>query len=529
MAFQHWVAYIRAGDCGNLSDGTTKERLRCPLFWCRESFDSLASTLQHVSECQWLSNTWYWCPYCCRPESFIVSEESCGDPFQPNIQRKDSKLRRAVTFFKQLGLKSCSRHKDPASTSVGESESFDNWLTRQHRSEMEDTSHQIPMRAELADCSGTFGDTAYSGKGAEHVHEMEDTEIDTSQDLDHLSCPTQDANSASQPYELDVDDLAMEPQLGGEAANPINSFSGIGAQFEAARHDTEPLEETSESPASAIGVPFSHQSTANAPPLNAEIRSTGPAYLGPDTVSLPEVVKHHWYQVNTALANGGSMAMSKPESSVCEGTALSTQSHVEELRETVRIFNEEWLRRCQSIPDLAQRASAFSPRSLLDTGVQMLQLIFRGGQPGTFDAVFALAHVACAATYIIHRHDRSHCWNEILQDMFQLQYIIQDKDDARLFSQLVDLLRWPQGLSGKQSCGTYFVDENSGTLVPLRRPVVGLEGLFSIESPDLQAPRCLKEPALVQSEPSVKDVLVVKECSKFLDGKLIRQRSFNES
>ena len=83
----------------------------CPLLWCRESFENLASILQHVSVCSEVQSGWYWCPHCCRPEQFMGRDgpRSPNVPSQHSVSRKSSKLRRAVRFFKHLGHKKTSR------------------------------------------------------------------------------------------------------------------------------------------------------------------------------------------------------------------------------------------------------------------------------------------------------------------------------------------------------------------------------------------------------------------------------------
>ena len=106
MAFQNWVAYGRADS----PDSRT-----CPLLWCRHNFENLESCLQHVSTCQWLSNAWYWCPRCRRAELF-TPEDSIAQPSVQLIHRKDTKLRRAVSFFKHIARRSRSQERGTSST-----------------------------------------------------------------------------------------------------------------------------------------------------------------------------------------------------------------------------------------------------------------------------------------------------------------------------------------------------------------------------------------------------------------------------
>ena len=528
IAFQHWVAYIRGGACGHPSDVTAKEHLRCPLLWCRESLDNLAATLQHVSECPWLSNAWYWCPYCCRPESFMASQEPYADTLQHNVQRKGSKLKRAVTFFKHLGLKSCSRHKDPGSSSTIDTESFDTWLAKRRRSEMEDTSHQISTCAELAASSCDTHDRLSNPTiETKDIHEMEGTMTQTSHNLEYSSPHTQ-ANITSQPCELGVEPPFMMLHSRVEVTAAANPFTAIGAQFEGVPHDVEQSAEMLISPASIIGGLLNRRGAEPNTSSCAGIGSASPANNGPDTVSLPEVVNRHLCDDNVAPPLRGSPLPSGNDGDLRDGARLSAQSQVEGLRETVRVLNEEWLRRCQSAPDLLLRASAYSLQSLLDTGAQTLQLIFRSVLPNTFDAVFALAHTACAAAYIMHVDDGSHCWNEFFQHILGLQNLIQNRSDARLFVQLVKLLWWPQGSSARRFCGNQFLDESTGTLVPLRRPVGDLNGLPPTAITSLQAARYPTKPEPMTFLDSLKNGVVLQECSRFLDGKPTYQHSFSK-
>ena len=108
MAFQNWVAYGRTVS----PNGRAREHLTCPLLWCRHNFENLESCLQHVSSCQWLSNAWYWCPRCQRAELFIAEEPSSTLHYPYSVRQKDSKLRRAVSFFKQIGRRSHSQQRE---------------------------------------------------------------------------------------------------------------------------------------------------------------------------------------------------------------------------------------------------------------------------------------------------------------------------------------------------------------------------------------------------------------------------------
>ena len=519
MAFQHWVAYIRPSDCDYSSEATAKEHLMCPMLWCRETFNDLAPTLQHVSECPWLSNAWYWCPYCRRPENSMAYEEPCAETMQYKLQRKDSKLRRAVTFFKHLGLKSCSRHKSSGSSST--SESFDTWLAKRKRFKMEDTSHDPSSPMELADTKmGTHGHRLIPEQQSKTVYEMEGTTIYNPWDLDDLPHYSQEASTAVEPCELDVRNLDMARQSNWTTRNSHGSLTGIGAQFEVAQLKAEPWEEMV-SPVSTIGGPLICQSNGL---CHTKCGLISPTNSNSNTAPSPEINESDWRQFKVSPTLNGSLLSSGSVGDLSQGVTSSTLSQVEELRETVHVLNEEWIRRCQSTPNLVPRTSALSPRSLFVTGVRTLQHVFRGFLPRTFEAVYALAHITCASAYIMHGDDTSHCWTEFFQDILKWQYLMLNDSDAQVFIQLVNLLWWPRDSSAKLSCGKYFLDETSGTLVPLRRPAAGFDASSPTKTDDSQPPR--RSLASTSLLTSLKTGAVFRECSRFLDGKPTHQHPF---
>lgn len=520
MAFQHWIAYIRPVDCGHRSDATAKEHLMCPLLWCRETFDNLASTLHHVSECPWLSNTWYWCPYCGRPESFMAYEEPRAETMQYKLQRKDSKLRRAVMFFKHLGLKSCSRHKSSGSSTL---KSSDTWLASGERFEMEDTSHDDDLSPkELADnMMVTPGHRLDPKKQSKPIYEMEGTMLYSPRDLDDLPRYSRGASPVVEPCELDVGNITMARQSNGTTGSSHGFLTGIGAQFEVTQLSPEPWKETLVSPISAIQSRFTCQSAGTNTSCHTQCGIITPTSSNSGPALSHAINQPDWGQAKVSPILNGLLLSPRSEGGRNHGVTSSTQSRVEELRETVRILNEEWIRRCHSAPELVLRASALSPRSIFATGVRTLQQVFRGVLPRTFETVYALAHIACASAYIMHGDDTLHCWNEFFQDILNWQHLMISHSDAQIFIQLINLLWWPQGSSSKFSCGGYFLDQTSGSLVPLRRPAVGFDAASSTGANDSRTPP--ESPTSMSLMTSLKTGVVLRECSRFLDGKPTHQ------
>ena len=110
IAFQHWVAYVR----NNTSRTPTKQPGACPLSYCEKVFDNFESLLQHVSVCSWLSNGWYWCSICLRHEKFTPPIPEGEQESRLWTQKKETRLKRAVAFFKHFGgYRSFSRKHNP--------------------------------------------------------------------------------------------------------------------------------------------------------------------------------------------------------------------------------------------------------------------------------------------------------------------------------------------------------------------------------------------------------------------------------
>ncbi|KAL2039521.1 hypothetical protein N7G274_007793 [Stereocaulon virgatum] len=105
VGFRDWVKTFRQISL----DIEIEERVMCPLLWCRKVFENLSSVVDHVRSCDRLSDGWYWCPTCRRPERFLECDESCGMGQRSLPQRKGSKLQRAASFFSCLGRKQPSR------------------------------------------------------------------------------------------------------------------------------------------------------------------------------------------------------------------------------------------------------------------------------------------------------------------------------------------------------------------------------------------------------------------------------------
>lgn len=96
-AFLYWVDNFRSHDFVYQN----REHLMCPMLWCRASLKDQQETIDHVTRC-------HWCSSCSRPEAFMNHRSTAG---QVPLQRKVSRMKRAMTFFKLFGRRRSIRGK----------------------------------------------------------------------------------------------------------------------------------------------------------------------------------------------------------------------------------------------------------------------------------------------------------------------------------------------------------------------------------------------------------------------------------
>lgn len=111
-SFLDWVINFRR----DASDIVEKEELlTCPMIWCRSAFKDADATVSHVFGCPRLSNGWYWCPYCKRPERFLECDKGCDIVLKPRLQKREANL--SVTFFAWLSHRRSLKKSDTYSIS----------------------------------------------------------------------------------------------------------------------------------------------------------------------------------------------------------------------------------------------------------------------------------------------------------------------------------------------------------------------------------------------------------------------------
>ena len=483
MAFQNWVAYGRSQS----SDVSAKEYLMCPLLWCRGNFENLASTLQHVARCPCLSDGWYWCPHCCRPEQFMDAERSNVEFRQCTPQRKGSKLKRAVEFFKHLGLKTCPKSRRPAKrfrSSNGDHEHQSKQEYEQYEtSELDDTSlGPVELPCDSGDDHENWSDSV--GEEGE-TYEMEQPPLYSAMDLSVKN----DKPMFGGQTEAQVGSVSWEIDDGLRHVNAL--FHSIGTEFgEFAENEmlVSPISDVQES-----------LYTVDIPDLAPKklFKAVNPTHVPFEGIPWLQSV-HSDRRQALIFDDFAAASTSLPDSPGFESRfprqTTSVQAQIEELRDLVYIINYEWMRRLDSAPGLRVPDSDYYERSLFETGIQVLQRCYQNILPTTFKEVFALMHIACGVFYIRHGNDTCYGWGGLFQDFLRWQYAMREERDIYLLIAVINQLWRPNCVMLSQ-----------GAMVS---PIHGLGSL------NILNPRSIHLVDLFRNG------MIIRECSEFLDGKL---------
>ena len=113
LRFLLWVAYYRP----EAKEILRQEQLSCPLLWCRKSFDEHAKLVDHVSNCSFLKEGRYWCPYCQKAEYFAGREAKLtNDSTTSHKHHGKHMLKDAVDALRKFGSKSLRLATHPGRT-----------------------------------------------------------------------------------------------------------------------------------------------------------------------------------------------------------------------------------------------------------------------------------------------------------------------------------------------------------------------------------------------------------------------------
>ena len=447
------------------------------MLWCREGFSDFESVLEHLSACHWLSNTWYWCPQCSRPESFLGYKSSNEASFTSrSIQRKGSILRRAATFFRHFGRTAPAKSEFVWPESPpGTSEMADTALkgaeldgaTSRHEIACCDQTHNAKINIELL--------TRLS-----HTVQHE------------LPMPTNEKSTELLPYaKLPIHHSVMiQDKLLNSVKNSVYELPGglidheslrgmpDDAENKSIQEDKISVSDTSANTTRSIAI---LHDPAPDPPISP-VRSVHFENHDSPGTGFPQYRQNNSRQVqgrpkpicwlrqdrcklwramieSARHVDGVASAEDQPivdpfqgdhstehwRSRIPLGRAPSLngdltpmQRPIQELCEIVTIVHREWLVRLSSTPKVLAAYSKLSSGALCEIGLEALQKVFRGILIHSLLEIMALLNVALAASYILHGGDDLYYWNSFTLDMAQWRHTIAKESDAKLFVMVLE-------------------------------------------------------------------------------------------
>lgn len=122
--------------------------------------------------------------------------------------------------------------------------------------------------------------------------------------------------------------------------------------------------------------------------------------------------------------------------------SASKHAQVEELQTLVGVWNNDWMKRLKSDPELQLRCSELPPRALFEKGIRTLRKCFLGRFALILEDVFALLTLAFAAAFLLQRQQRFRCQDTFHDEALQWQHALSDKEDKILFLKAMDCW-WP--------------------------------------------------------------------------------------
>lgn len=470
-AFQYWVHNIRAQN----SSALEKEHLMCPMLWCRHSFEDEQSTLDHFAKCPWISDTWYWCSPCSRPETFMNCGASCRKAPPHSLHRKASILGKAATFFRHLGCVNLNKPKA-------------SWNTHTNISQVAKTSQhssgpaEVASDAEVFEKSSTTYDPELSTRLSHNIqHEKAASEALPSYEL---------ASRISYAFQHELLGSATYPQLASSCLDQRIELlgdlpSGYDTESREAHPRTQGLGEWAAMPDNigTMPVPFqpifqSHASDGQYhSTVEAPLRTLDPArslQKRPEPIRcLAEDHRQLWASI-TETARHGDINQSldslrfqpwkapfsgdhffsqwisdagNDECSSSEDKLDPMQLPVREVHKLVIDLHKVWRQKLISTPSLFWMCSRVLVRDLFELGINALYQFFKGKLVDTFVDIFALVHVACASNYYLNIDNEVYCWGDLFHDMLEWRHAIADDGHAELFMRSVHKLCCPENLA----------------------------------------------------------------------------------
>lgn len=510
----------------------------CPLLWCRDNFNDLPSCLHHLLTCPWLTDSWYWCPLCHRPERFRAIEATPNDSVNNPVLGKASRLKRAVSFFKHFGRKS--------STRVNISVTFFQSGDRSHCCLPElQTSDSIPMARNFQD----LNDQRWR-------HDNEWTAQDPCEkgiDPDDYRDEPKTKSYSGQHAKVGIANPIHDPvQIRGTLVAELPAYSqprGPGSLEISASNIAylEPIDVIYENKSTISPLPqpsspnnvsticsdsdslmpqrssiFPVQQTVYNPLSSITDRDSRPAVYVQECVRNSPGIDHHQKLLSPKGDISGLLPpFSYSGKSTNERSLTATEASVEELGGLVCALHGAWMQTLTTNigePVMKAKISQCSP---FEEGIRVLRQYWdHGDLPNVFEDAFALMNIAYACAWMFHRDDTLGFWNTFFQDVLKWHHVLLTHEDKHLFLKAAYLIWSPPGPLSVEAMYPNLSQPNT---------LIELEGNTPIEAPLFSRELLSRESYTPPSQSFVgltgldfENGEVIQVCARYLDRKFLR-------
>lgn len=379
---------------------------------------------------------------------FIYSEDKVHNP----VRRKDSKLKRAVTFFKHFRRKTshAEHHMPPL---------------------------QYPKNQELDDSSREELDSSFSPElDGELCQELSACPPHPPRERSYLR-PEMSRQSLSNYHSIGrLDGYYSSSELGTAGDSPDSSMSALHVQNYSLAHTKialniptpwpSPIELLSTEPSTNNQGSYTH---------HLDISSSSRAAIELDASMCVDLVEaDHGIPMSKPpiqATSCGSSELSKVPPHLVEASNdfrskqyPSPQSLVQELRDCVEIYANHWSNILKLQLDTME-FSLYTTDTLFKTGHQTLKQVYEGVLPHTFEEVYSMMHIVYASVSILHHDDASFSWDLLFQHVIRWHRAIIDNAKSDLFLKVAGILWSPPEFL--KSLNLVYCDLYSPATLPL--------------------------------------------------------------
>ena len=454
--------------------------------------------------CPRLSSGWYRCPICHRREKFTPPISKRGDAPQPSAQKKETKLRRAIAFFKQFGGCKSSSRQNSLSSSLPH-----RWHRNRRTQDKTAELDADPRKSWLNELETSDR----SSKPIEHHNYLDSRDVklhgdESTNKIGFVQCQSRLEPECSGDSKIPVELWGSDPPcyelLSSEVQLPELPAQVTEADFlmdldEPEDYDlitpvspTLMIRESTFTPLSDLVSPIAPLRSDAFPDLLSPVSPIEGGSLS-DLLSPVSPLENHstrWSMatqlrrpVLSIITNTEALNAKEPSTILAEDDegpkqpyrlfpsdairppALkfvneyskglmpkdelpTSQTLVKDVRDLVHVLNNYWLDKLSSEPGLQAVKARLQVNSPIDTGLQALQCCFRKQLPRTFAEVFSLTELAFACAYIIYEDDNEYSWEGFFRDVLKWRFAIADEEDQLLFYKVAFLIWSPPEMRG---------------------------------------------------------------------------------